>query len=332
MRKKLVIAAMVMFAAALLLAWSGAASAAVVSGVGKDSDVYYMITFSSGIDYWKGCFEGFEKAAEIYGAKAEYTGGNLYDVNQEVTVFEQVVSQKPAGIAVTCINPDAFKEPIQKAIDAGIPVVTFDADSPDSGRYSYLGTENYNAGVAAGNAMAELCGAKGEIGILQAPGQLNLQQRVDGFRDTLTAKYPDMKIVQIVNGNMDQSEGAKVTASMLQANPNIVGIFATDDTSGVGAAIAVKESGKVSSVNIVSFDTAPGTLDLIKEGTIKASIAQGVYNMGFWSFEFLFNVQNGLANPKDGWREKKIAPLPGIVDTGVSVVTASNVDSFYMQQ
>ena len=145
-------------------------------------DVYYMVTFSSGIEYWKGCYNGFESAAAKYGAKTEYTGANTNDVNQEVTVLEQVIAKNPAGIAVTCVNPEGLKDPIQKAIDQGIPVVTFDSDSPDSGRYSFLATGNYAAGVEAATAIAELCGEQGEVGILQVPGLLNLEERANGFK------------------------------------------------------------------------------------------------------------------------------------------------------
>ena len=141
-----------------------------------------------------------------------------------------------------------------------------------------------------------------------------------------------MKVVQTVNGNLDQAEGAKVTAGMLQANPNMKGIFCTDSTAGVGAGTAVKEAGKEGAIQVVSFDTDSATLDMIKEGTIQATIAQGTYNMGFWSFEFLYGLNNNHANPVEGWKEKGISPLPTTVDTGVSIVTKDNADSFYMEK
>lgn len=299
------------------------------ASLGNPDDVYYMITFSSGIEYWKGCFQGFESAAAKYGAKVEYTGANTNDVNQEVTVLEQVIAKNPAGIAITCVNPDGLQAPIRKAIDKGIPVVTFDADSEQSGRYTFLATGNYSAGVTAARKLGELCGGKGDIGLLQVPGLLNLEQRANGFKDTIAAEFPDMKVVQTVNGNLDQAEGAKVTASMLQANPGMKGIFCTDSTAGVGAGVAIKEAGKAGQIKVVSFDTDDATLDMIKDGVLDASIAQGTYNMGFWSLEFLFNLRNNYANPTEGWREKGISPLPTSVDTGVSVVTKDNVDSFY---
>lgn len=300
--------------------------------VGDSSEEYYMVTFLSGMEYWKGCYKGFEDAGKLYGVKTIYTGGPQYDVNQEVTALEQVIAKKPAGIAVTCMNPDALAAPIKKAMDAGIPVVTFDADSPDSGRYSFLGTGNAHAGSVAAKALAEQIGASGgEVVVITLPGQLNHEQRVAGFKKALESEYKNLKLVQVGNGRSDQTEAAKVLAGMLQANPNIKGVFCTDATSGVGAATAVKEANKVGQVKIVSFDTDKGTLDAIKAGVISASIAQGTYIMGYQSMNFLYHLKHNLINPVEGWKEKGINPLPPFVDTGVSIVTKENVDAFYVK-
>lgn len=295
---------------------------------------YYMVSFYAGADYFKGCFAGFEAAAKEAGVKATYMGSQGADMNAEVTVLEQVIAKNPKGIAVSCVNPDGLKDSIDKAVSQGIPVVCYDADSPDSKRYSFLGTGNYYAGTVAAHALAEQIGSKGQVGILQVPGLHNLEQRANGFKDTIAEKYPDIEVVQTVNGNLDQAEGAKVTASMIQAYPEIVGIFGSDSSAGVGAATAVKEAGKAGDIKIIAFDTDTGTLDLIKEGVLSGSIAQGTYNMGWWSFQMLFNVNGGCGNynPVDGWREFNINPLPPSVDTGVTVVTAENVDSFYMAE
>ena len=143
--------------------------------------------------------------------------------------------------------------------------------------------------------------------------------------------FPEIQIVQTVNGNLDQAEGAKVTAGMIQAYPNLAGIFGSDSSAGVGAATAVKEAGLAGKIKIIAFDTDTGTLDLIKEGVLSGSIAQGTYNMGWWSFQMLFNVNGGVGNfnPVEGWKEFKMNPLPPSVDTGVVVVTKDNVESFY---
>lgn len=313
----------------------GAVAAAEQSGgaaFGADpNEEYYMVTFLSGIEYWKGCYKGFEAAGKVYGVKTVYGGAAEYDVNQAVTVFEQIIANKPAGIAVSCINPDAYIEPINKAIEAGIPVVTFDADAPDSKRFSFLATGNVAAGETAAKYLAKALGSAGDVAVVTLPGQLNHEERCAGFVDYIEANCPNMKVVQIANGGGEQTTAAAAAAGILQANPNVKGLFCTDATSGVGAVAATAETSRTD-VKIVSFDTDKGTLDAIKAGTIEASIAQGTFNMGFWAFQQLFQLKHDLINPTEGWKEKGINPLPPYIDTGVNVVTKDNVDAFYVSE
>lgn len=337
LHRKLTAALGIVFLSGFVLLTGCTGGSANVSGtdgkgplVGAPGEEYYMVTFSSGLEYWKSCIQGFKDAGKLYGVKTVYTGGLQYDVNQEITAFQDIIAKRPAGIAVTCMNPDAFKAPIQEAIKAGIPVVTFDADSPDSGRYSFLATGNEYAGTVAAKALAEQMGPSGgEVVIITMPAQLNHVERVQGFKNMLEQKYKNLKLMQIGNGKGDQAEAAKVLADFLQAHPKIRGVFCTDATSGVGAATAVKEANKIGQVKIVSFDTDRGTLDAIKSGIISATIKQGTYIMGYQSLNFLFQLKHNLINPVNNWKSKGINPLPAFVDTGVSIVTKDNVDSFY---
>ena len=314
--------------AVLGVGFSGVVAASPLEG--SEDDVYYMVTFVSGIEYWKPAFAGMEAAANNLGVSAQYTGANQYDINQQVTVLEQVIAKKPAGILLTCINPDALKRPINRAIEQGIPVVTFDADSPDSDRYSFLATSNYNAGVKAAKYLAELNNEKGNVGVITIPGQLNHEERAAGFREIIANDYPDMKVVSVQDGKSDQAQSAMAMGAMLQAEPDLVGVFTTEASTGVGAATAVKEAGKVGEVNIISFDVDKGTLDFVKSGVIDATIAQGTWTMGYWGEMFLFHLANDLLSPIDGdWKTAKVAPLPSYVDTGVSIVTKDNVEYFY---
>lgn len=186
---------------------------------------YYMVTFASGIDYWKGCFEGYEKAANAVGATAVYTGTPEADFASEVDVFEQVVAKNPKGIALTCVDPDAFAEPINEAIEKGIPVVTFDSDSPGSNRYSYLGTGNVAAGAAAAAYMADYIGGSGEVGIVYFTGSQNQEERASGFEQYMETYYPDITVVQKAHGGDDETSSSAAASAMISANPNIKGIF-----------------------------------------------------------------------------------------------------------
>jgi len=296
--------------------------------IGDPSEEYYMVTFFSGIDFWKQCFEGFEDAAELYGVTPRYDGAPEYELNNAITVLEQIIAKNPRGIAVTCMNPDAYVEPINKAIEKGITVVTFDSDAPLSKRYANLSTGNYYGGVLAARQMAKFLGEKGEVGVVGVPGQLNLEQRTNGFLDTIKNEYPNMKVVQVVNGNAEEMKGAEVTASLIQAWPNMKGVYACNANMGIGVGSAVEEAKKTDDIYVVSFDVDPGLIAGIDDGTIDACIAQGAWNMGFWSMQCLYLVEHDLVSPVQGWREKGVNPLPPYFDTGVSVVTKENVDAF----
>ncbi|ENH98018.1 sugar ABC transporter sugar-binding protein [Gracilibacillus halophilus YIM-C55.5] len=290
---------------------------------GSMDETYVMVTFLSGIDYWKRPLKGFEDAAEALNVSVEYRGATQYDVNEEIMVLEQVIAQKPAGIAISAMDPEALNPAINKAVKQGIPIVTFDADAPKSQAYAFLGTNNLYAGEKAAHHMAELIGEKGKVGIVTHPNQLNHQERTRGFQTTISTHYPEMEIVSVKDGRGDQMISKEVTEDMIATYPNIDGIFATEANGGVGVGQAIKEVGKTETTEIISFDTDKGTLDLVEEGVISATLAQGTWEMGYWSLQFLFHLQHGLA------AKEKDVQLPRYMDTGIHVVTKDDVSDYY---
>ncbi|NIK79908.1 ribose transport system substrate-binding protein [Paenibacillus castaneae] len=296
---------------------------------GTTEEKYVMVNFLTGIDYWKNGLKGFEDAAGALGVSVEYRGSTQYDVQEEVMVLEQVIARNPAGIAVSAINSEALNAAINKAIEAGIPVVMFDSDAPDSDAYSFLGTNNYNAGVTAARKMAELTGSRGKVGIITLPNQLNHQERMRGFKETLTDEFPELKLIGVEDGKGDQLVTEQKVREMMEQYPDLTGVFLTEANGGIGAGNAVLRAGKLDQVRIISFDTDKGTLDMVKSGTISATMAQGTWNMGYWSLMHLFHLRNELVEPMPDWRESNVPPLPPYVDTGITVVTKSNVDLFY---
>lgn len=296
---------------------------------GEIDEQYEMVTFQSGIDYWKTSLKGFEDAAQLLNVSVGYHGATLYDVHEEITVLEQMIAKKPAGIAVSAINPEALNVTIQKAIDAGIPVVLFDSGAPKSKALSFLGTNNYNAGVTAAQKMAELIGNKGKVAVISLPNQLNHQERYSGFKETMEKDYKEIEVVSVEDGKGDQIQSQMATFKVMQANPDLAGIFATEANGGVGVGNAIKALGKLSKVKIISFDTDKGTLDMVKNGVISATLAQGTWNMGYWALQYLFHIHHNLAQPAADWKEGNVPLLPTNVDTGISVVTENNVNNYY---
>lgn len=285
---------------------------------GEIDETYVMVTFQAGIDYWRKCLKGFEDAAQALNVSVEYRGATQYDVHEQLTVLEQVIARKPAGIALTAIDPEALNEMINKAIDAGIPVVLFDSGAPESRAHSFLGTDNYNAGATAANKMAELLDESGQVAVITSPNQLNHQERTAGFLDTIRTRYPDMQVVAVLDGKGDQLESKKAAEEAMRFHPELSGIFATEANGGVGVAEAAQDRRRTD-LKIIGFDTDKGTLDMVQEGAISATLAQGTWKMGYWSLQFLFHLHHDMSDPD----------VPRMVDTGITVVTRDNVDQFY---
>ena len=291
---------------------------------GSIEEKYVMVTFQAGIDYWKRPLKGFEDAAEAFNVSVEYRGATQYDVNEEITVLEQVIAKNPSGIAVSTMDPEALNPAINKAVDVGIPVVMFDADAPDSKAYAFLGTDNHYAGVEAAHKMAELINYSGEVGVVTHPNQLNHKERTEGFRKTIKEEYSDIKVVEVKNGRGDQMISKEVSLELMEEYPELKGVFASEANGGVGVGKAVLEQQRKDDLHIIGFDTDKGTLDMIEEGVISATMAQGTWEMGYWSLQFLFHLQHGLAGDIKGETN-----LPRYVDTGITIVTKDNVSDYY---
>lgn len=295
---------------------------------GSIGENYVMVTFQSGMEYWKNILKGFEDGGDALGVTVDYRGATQYDVKEQITVLEQVIAKRPAGIALSAIDSKALTPTINKAVDAGIPVVLFDADAPDSKAYSFLATNNYNAGAAAADKMAELLGREGEVGIITQTGQQNHDDRTAGFRETVEKSYPAMSVVEIREGKGDIIASKEAAARMMEKFPELKGIFATEANGGAGAADAAIAAGRAEDVRIIGFDTNKVTLDRISDGTISATIAQGTWNMGYWSLQYLFHLHHGLTVPAPTLGND-VAPLPPRVDTGITIVTQENVKDYY---
>ncbi|WP_438444222.1 substrate-binding domain-containing protein [Gorillibacterium sp. sgz5001074] len=295
---------------------------------GSIDEKYVMVTFQAGIEYWKSCLKGFEDAAEALNVSVEYRGATQYDLKEQITVLEHIIARKPAGIALSAINPQELSSTIDKAVEAGIPVVLFDSGAVTSKAYSFLATDNVQAGVAAARKMADILSGSGKVAVITQPNQLNHQERTQGFMETIRKEFPRIEIAAVEDGKGDSLSSKMTMLEVLRNHPDLSGVFVTYANGGVGVAEALSVRQDAGRVKIVSFDTDKQTLDLVKQGTISATMAQGTWNMGYWSLQFLFHVKHGLAKPGSS-ANQGVSTLPPYVDTGITVVTGENVDRFY---
>lgn len=294
----------------------------------KPGETYYMNVMVTGVEYWFPVYEMFKQAAHQLGCKTVYGGTPAYDVNQQLASFEQILAQKPAGIFLHPMNPDPFIEPINRAAEAGIPVVTFAADSPNSKRVAYITSDNFREGKAAADELGKAMGKNAEFAVLENPGQDNHDRRVSAFIEEMKTAFPDSKLVARAATNQDPSKAYNAVLSMLQANPNLKGIFMPEASSAIGAAQAVAENG--GKVKVMTVDVNAKVLDMIKSGQVFGAINPNQGIQGYMGFMTLFLAAHPeLIDPMNDVKRSGVNPFSfPILDNGYAVVTKNNADDF----
>lgn len=295
---------------------------------GDESEVYYMVTMVSGVEYWVGVYEGFKLAAAQLGVDTVYTGTPEYDISKEIAVYDSVMSKNPAGIAVHPIEPSSFINPINRSIEAGVPVVTFAADSPESKRIAYITSDNVNEGYTAADAIAEAIGGKGKVAVTENPGQLNHEVRVKSFIERIETNWPDIKVVGSVATNQDTNVAFTGIKSIAQAHPDLGGVFTPEASSGLGAAQAALELG--GKIKVMCVDINEPVLDMIHAGEMFGAIQPDVVMQGYLSMMLLYMAKHGLLDPMNGWDELDQLPIDiPVIDNGLDVVNQQNAQYFY---
>ncbi|NMP26523.1 sugar ABC transporter substrate-binding protein [Rahnella sp. SAP-1] len=294
----------------------------------KPGETYYMNVMVTGVEYWFPVYEMFKQAAHQLGCKTVYGGTPAYDVNQQLTSFEQMLAQKPAGIFLHPMNPDPFIEPINRAAEMGIPVVTFAADSPNSKRVAYITSDNFREGKAAADEMGKAIAGKGEYAVLENPGQDNHDRRVSAFINEMKTAFPQTQLVARAATNQDPSKAYNAVLSILQAHPNLAVLFMPEASSAIGAAQAVAENG--GKVKVMTVDVNAKVLDMIKSGEVYAAIDPNQGVQGYMGFMTLFLAAHPeLIDPMNDAKRSGSNPFAfPLLDNGYAVVTKDNADDF----
>ena len=301
---------------------SGAAPGGAAAPAAQER--YAAVVFLSGSEFFNWAYAGMRDAARMLGphVQVELQGPAEWDASLEARTIEQLVARKIDGLAVTAAEANALVPAIDKAIGAGIPVITFDSDAPGSKRLAFVGTNNYNAGWAAGKAMAEWLGGSGQVGVSTFPGPDHLKKRLDGFTAALAQFGAAIKIAAIVNDEGDVAKAETQITAMLQANAAITGIFCAHGNPGPGAAAAVRNMGLKGKVQILAFDFGAPVIELIESGEIKGTVGQNPYLMGYMSMVLAYSAKHPTEVPSD---RPGFGHVPGNIDTGVTVLYKGDI-------
>jgi ribose transport system substrate-binding protein len=288
---------------------------------------YVFVAFNTGLPYWQEAEAGLNDAAKQMGVKAELVGPATFSPNDELTAFQQAVAQKPSGIMLSAANPDIFKEPINTAVLQGIPVICVDADSPESKRVMFIGTDNFRAGQESGKRMAEVLGGKGNVAVISIPSQFNISERMRGVTEALK-KYPAVKITKTIDDKGDSRVADDAISALLHGKDKPDGIISLEASGGSGAADALHIVSLEGKVPVVTFDKDPETLEWIQRGAITATIVQKPYVMGYYGLKFLDDLHHNAVHEFKDWRTAPAQPMPAWVDTGTAIVDKNNLAAF----
>ena len=257
----------------------------------------------------------------------EVVGPSENDILKEVEAMESAISKKPDGFMVICWDPNMLQAPIDKAMDAGIPVVTIDADSPQSKRLCYVGTDWYTLGKELGEALMKEIGGKGKVAMLGLVGADNMETAFTAFQD-VAATYPDVEVVAKEHDNGEVEKSAQIAAALMAKYPDLAGFAGFDAGSAPGIATAIKEAGKSGQVKLVGNDMNTAQLQALGEGTEQFIIGQKREFFGYWGVMTLFmHLKTSIKFTSDDAKIGAVNIPPRIV-TGFHYATPDSVDLF----
>lgn len=259
------------------------------------------------------------------GVKVTIEGPREYDVPGQAAVIDEVIKRKPAGIMVLGMERGLVPM-VNRAIEAGIPTITVDADLIESKRLAFVGSDWFNIGVKQAEAMVKLIGGKGKVAIMGIGGADNMEQGFAGFKSVIK-NYPDIKLLGEFDDMSDVSESQRITEELLKKNPDIAGIAGFDTNSGPGIGAAVKAAELAGKVKVTCVDIEPVHLKLVKEGVIQKLIGQKRELFTYYGAKLLYDINHATISLTVDDKKNGLTPIPYIVDTGLIEVDMSNVDN-----
>ena len=286
------------------------------SGSGGDSDQPYVAIVSKGFQhqFWQAVKQGAEDEAERQGVRITFEGPSAEtEVEEQITMLTNVLAKKPDAIGFAALDSQAAAPLLEQAESDGIPVIAFDSGVESDIPVTTAATDNLAAAAEAAKHMSELVGGSGTVAmIVHDQTSLTGQQRRDGFIDWMEANAPDIELLPVQYGEGDQAKSADIAKSIIAANPDIKGIYGSNEGSAIGAVKGVEESG-AEGITIVGFDSGQAQIDAITSGVEAGAITQNPVGMG----EELVKAAVAAMNGEE---------LPESIDTGFYWYDATTID------
>jgi ribose transport system substrate-binding protein len=304
---------------------SGSANALFATPRKADGTINIQIVTNGISPFWDPMAIGMKKAAEEEGCQADWSGPRDSTVVEQKRMIEDALAKGADGLAISCIEAEASIPIIDSVIEKKIPCITFDSDSPKSKRLVYIGTNNFNAGKAAGEAAVKLFPKGGKfVGFVGNISAQNARERRDGFLEAI--KGHGIDLIDVIDDNKDPARAQRnVEEAITKNGDKIQGFLGLFSYNGPAIVRAVTGANLRSKYKIVCFDAEPQTLLELEKGNVDATVVQKPYDFGLLSTKLLYLInRKGIDAAK---KELKI-PDDGIYDTGVEVITPESVKAY----
>jgi ribose transport system substrate-binding protein len=227
------------------------------------------------------------------------------DAAKQNNQMADFVAQGYAAIFLNPVDSKSAGEGVKRAHVAGVPVFTFDVQVTDEEASklieSHIGSDNYQGGRLAGKSLMDITGDNGRIAILSLPRITSCILRVEGFKDYLREQRSSLEIVAELSGEGNRNDGYTVTTDILQSHSDIVGIFAINDPSALGAYSAVVKAGKTDQITIVGFDASPAGKQAVYERKLYDSPQQFPRKMAVGTVQAFIKYLEGEEIPRDNF-------------------------------
>ena len=264
--------------------------------------------------FWQAVKSGAEQAAKDLKVKVSFEGPESESmVDKQIDMLSAALAKKPQAIGFAALDSQAAIPLLKKAQAAKIPVVAFDSGVDSDIPVTTTTTDNKAAAALAADKMAELIGKSGEVALVvhDQTSRTGVDRR-DGFVNRIKSTYPNIKIVSVQYGGGDQLKSTEITKSILQASPNLKGIFGANEGSAIGVVNGVKEMKRSGKVVIIGYDSGKQQKNAIADGSMAGAITQNPVGMGYKTVEMAVKAIKG---------EK----LPKVVDTGFFWYDKTNI-------
>jgi ribose transport system substrate-binding protein len=288
---------------------------AIALSTGAHADEPYIPLISKGFQhqFWQAVKLGAEQSAKENNVKITFEGPETEAmVDKQIDMLSAALAKHPQAIGFAALDSQAAIPLLKKAQAEKIPVIAFDSGVDSDIPLTTCTTNNIAAAGLAADKMAEAIGGAGEVAVIvhDQTSRTGIDRR-DGFLARMKEKYPNIKIVSVQYGAGDHLKSAEIAKAMIQANPNLKGIFGANEGSAEGAAIGVKESGK--KLVLIGYDSGKEQKAAIMSGEMLGAITQNPIGIGKCTVDSAVKALKG-------------DKLPKVIDTGFYWYDKTNID------